>query len=80
MTRARTGPPLPLRDGGGAVELMVELLSLCMFLPSKAPLVVFDTARGNWSLWTQAARVAAALCGVVWHVCRCGLCNVWLFA
>ena len=34
MTRARADPPLPLRDGGGAVELMIELLSSCVFLSS----------------------------------------------
>ena len=27
MTRACADPPLPLRDGGGVVELMIKLLS-----------------------------------------------------
>ena len=63
MTRARGDPPLPLRDGSGAVDLMIELLS-CMFLPSHAPLAAFGTARGNWSVWTHA-RPTAALRGVV---------------
>ena len=47
MTRARS---VPLRDGSGAVELMVLLLSSCMFLPSNAPLAAFGTARSNWSV------------------------------
>ena len=48
MTRACANPPLPLRDGGGAVELMIKLLSSRMFLPSHAPLAALDTARDNW--------------------------------
>ena len=52
MTRARADPPLPLWEGGGAVELVIELLSSCMFIPSHAPLAAFGTARGNWSVWT----------------------------
>ena len=47
MTHARAGPPLPSRDGGEEAELAIELLNLCMFLRSHAPLAVFDTARGN---------------------------------
>ena len=62
VTRARADPPLPLRDGDGAVELMVGFLSSCMFLPSHAPLAAFGTARDNWSVGTQAT---AALRGVV---------------
>ena len=50
MTRARADPPLPLRDGGGAVELMIELLSSCMSLPSHEPLAAFGTTRDNWSV------------------------------
>ena len=30
MTRARADPPVPLRDGGGAGELIIELLSFCI--------------------------------------------------
>ena len=50
--------------GAGAVELMIELLSPSMFLPSHAPMAAFVTARGNWPVWTQA-RATAALRGVV---------------
>ena len=56
MTRARVGLPLPLRNRGGVVELMIELLG--------APLAALCTARGNWSVWTQT-RVTASLRGVV---------------
>ena len=48
----------------GAVELMIEWPSSCMFIPSHAPLAAFGTVRGNWSVWTQA-RATAALRGVV---------------
>ena len=44
----RGSTSLLLRDGGGAVELMIESLSSCMFLPSHAPLAAYGTARGNW--------------------------------
>ena len=64
MTRARAGPPLPTRDGGGVVELMIELLSSCIFLPSQAPLAAFRTARGNWSVSTQARATTALRGGV----------------
>ena len=59
MTRACADPPLPLRDGGGAVELMIKLLSSGMFLPSHAPLAASGTARDNWSVWTQARATGA---------------------
>ena len=64
MTPARAYPPFQLRDGDGAVELMIELLSSCMFFPSHAPLAAFGTARDNWSVWTQV-RAPAALRGVL---------------
>ena len=48
MTRACAGKPLRLRDEGGAVKLMTDLLSSCMFLPFHAPLVALGTVRGNW--------------------------------
>ena len=58
-THARAGPPLPLWDGGGAVDWMIELLSSYMFLTFHAPLAAFVTTRGNWSVWTQAWATAA---------------------
>ena len=64
MTRARADPPLPLRNGGGVVELMIEMLYYFMFLPSHAPLAAFGTAHGNWSVWMQA-RATVSLRGVV---------------
>ena len=47
MTRTFAGPPLPLRDGGGAVKLMIELLSSRIFFCSSAPLAAFGIVRGN---------------------------------
>ena len=56
LTRSRTGPPRKLSEGGGgAVDLMIELMSCSsMFLPPSAPLVAFGTGRGKWSMWSQA--------------------------
>ena len=53
-----------LRDGGETVELMIQLLSLCKMLPSHTPLAASGTARGNWSVWTQA-RITASLREVI---------------
>ena len=53
LTRARKGPPKPVGAGGGAVDLMVELLSCCLFLPPSAPLVAFACGGGRWLMWTQ---------------------------
>ena len=35
-----------------------RLLSYCLFLLPHAPLAAFGTARGNWSVWTQARGTA----------------------
>ena len=65
MTRARrVDPPLPLYNGGGAVELIIEMLRYFMFLLSHAPLAAFGTAHGNWPVWMQA-RATVSLRGVV---------------
>ena len=61
MSCARAGPPFSLRGQGGAIELIIELLSSCMYLPSHAPLVAFGTERGNWSICTQARTTTALL-------------------
>ena len=53
LTRVREGQPRPLGAGGGAVDLMIELMSCYLFLPSSAPLVAFGTGNGRWSMWTQ---------------------------
>ena len=53
LTRVRGGAPRPLGAGGGAVDLMIELMSCYLFLPSSAPLVAFGTGNGRWSMWTQ---------------------------
>ena len=53
------GSDLPLRDGGGVVELMIKFLSSGMFLPSHAPLAGLGTARDSWSVWTQARATGA---------------------
>ena len=59
LTRARKGPPKPVGAGGGAVDLMVELLSCYLFLPPSAPLVAFGCGSGRWSMWTQAQAMRA---------------------
>ena len=69
LTRVREGPPRPLGAGGGAVDLMIELMSCYLFLPSSAPLVAFGTGNGRWSMWTKqqattSLRAVVALAGV----------------
>ena len=64
LTRAREGPPKHVGEGGGAVDLMVGLLSCYLLLPPSAPLVAFDCGSYRWSMWTQA-QAARALRQVV---------------
>ena len=47
VTRARKGPSMRVREGGGAVDLMIELMSCYLFLPSSAPLVAFGVGNGR---------------------------------
>ena len=56
-------------EGGGAVDLMIKLMTCYLFLPSSAPLVAFGVGNGRWSMWTQhqameALRKVVALAGV----------------
>ena len=69
MTRVRTGPPRRVEAGGGAVDVMIELLSLFPSLPSHAPLVSFCSESSAWSVWskkqaTDALRQIVALAGM----------------
>ena len=52
LTRARKGPPKPVGAGGGAVDLMVELLLCYLFLPPSSLLVAFGCGSGRWFMWT----------------------------
>lgn len=54
---------------GGAVAVMIELLSLYSWLPSRAPLVAFGVGGGQWAMWTKhqatvALRQVVALAGL----------------
>ena len=56
-------------DGGGAVDLMIELMSCYLLLPSSVPLIAFGVGNGRWCMWTQhqataALRKVVALAGV----------------
>jgi len=69
LTRVRTSPPAPVELGGGAVDVLVELLSVNQFLPPHAPLVAFGVGDDRWSLWskhqaTEALRRIVALVGL----------------
>ena len=59
LTRARKGPPKPAGAAGGAVDLMVELLSSYLFLPPSAPLATFGCGSDRWSMWAQAQATRA---------------------
>ena len=41
VTRVRVGQPRRVGAGGGSVDLMIELLPCCLFLPPSAALVAF---------------------------------------
>ena len=69
ISRVRAGSPRPVGAGGGAVDLMLELMSRFLFLPSSAPLVACGSGDGRWSMWTKqqaavAQREVVALAGV----------------
>ena len=69
ISRARADPPRPVGAGGGAVDLMIELTSCYLFLPSSAPLVAYGVGKGRWCMWSQqqattAVREVVALAGV----------------
>ena len=69
VTRVRTGPPRSVEHGGGAVNVIVELLLSFPFLPSHAPLVAFGTDGVSWSMWTKhkatlALRQVVSLAGL----------------
>ncbi|CAB1107236.1 unnamed protein product [Ectocarpus sp. CCAP 1310/34] len=75
-TRARPGPPQSVECGGGAVDVMIELLSCFPVLPSSAPLVAFGTGEGRWSVWTrrhatEALRQVVSLAGLKSPSTRC---------
>ena len=53
VTRVRTGPPRSVEHGGGAVDVIVELLLSFPFLPPHAPLVAFGTDGVSWLMWTK---------------------------
>ena len=50
ISRVRAGSPRPVGAGGGAVDLMLELMSCYFFLPSSASLVAYGSVGGRWSL------------------------------
>ena len=67
--RVRKGPSMRVGERGGAVDLMIELMSCCLFLPSSVTLVAFIFGNGRWSMWIQhqataALRKVVALAGV----------------
>ena len=50
VTHVRKGPSMRVGEGGGAVDLMIELMSCYLFLSSSAPLVEFGSGNGRWSM------------------------------
>ena len=59
ISRVLAGWPRSVGAGGGAVDLMLELISCYLFLPSSTPLVAYRSGGGRWSMWTkQQATVA----------------------
>ena len=69
ILRVRAGLPRSVGASGGAVDLMLELMSCYLFLPSSASLVAYGSGSGRWSMWTKqqatvARREVVALAGV----------------
>ena len=69
VSRGWAGSPRPVEAGGGAADLMLELMSCFLFLPSSVPLVAYSSGGGRWSMWTKqqttvALREVVALAGV----------------
>lgn len=68
LTRERRGSPQCVGDGGGAVDLMVELFSCYHSLHSHAPLDSVSLGGGRWELltnhWAESAlRQVVSLAG-----------------
>ena len=69
VTGVGKGPSMRVGEGGGVVDLIIELMSCYFFLPSSAPLIAFGVFNGKGSMWTQhqastALRKVVALAGV----------------
>ncbi|CAM9770435.1 unnamed protein product, partial [Sphacelaria rigidula] len=70
VTRVREGPALKFRAGGGAVALVIELMSLSVSYPAEAPLMTYDTRdSGELLVWNRydaaaALRQVVALAGL----------------
>ena len=58
-TRARYGPRRPVGAGGGAVDLIIELMSCYFISPPVGPASGVWLSNGRWSMWTQAQAVKA---------------------
>ena len=59
LTRVRGAIATALHLGGGAVDLMVELMSSQLLLPPSAPLASYSTSGGGWDVWTQSQATTA---------------------
>ena len=59
ISRNRAGSRRPVGAGGDAVDLMLELMSCYLFLPSSAPLVADGSGGGRWSTWTKQQKTVA---------------------
>ena len=64
ISRVRAWSPRPVGSGGGAVDLVLELMSCYLFLPSSAPLVADGSGGGTIFMWTKQ-QATVALRGVV---------------
>ena len=69
ISHVRVGSPKHMGAGGGAVDLMLGLMSWYLFLSSSAPLVAYGSGGGRWSMRTKqqatvTLREVVALAGV----------------
>ena len=53
LTRVRGGPSMRVGDGGGDVDLMIELMSCYLFLPTSPPIAAFGVGNVRWPIGTR---------------------------
>ena len=59
LSRVQADLPRPGGAGGGVVDLLIELMSCYLFLPSSPPLAAYGVGDGKWSMRSQQQATTA---------------------